>query len=102
MAEKVQQRICIKFYPKLSDTCAETYAKLKKVYGEDSMSSTRVYELFKRFQHGSENIENEDFKTLTVVKTSKMRVYLCAKVIKSIFVNYPKSAPLAMIRFSPF
>ncbi|GBM05209.1 hypothetical protein AVEN_181604-1 [Araneus ventricosus] len=64
MTEKIAQRICIKFRQKLRDTCGETYAKLKKVYGEDCMSHTRVYELFKRFQHDRENVESNDFQNI--------------------------------------
>ncbi|GBM29326.1 hypothetical protein AVEN_2832-1 [Araneus ventricosus] len=45
----------------LGDTCGETYAKLKEVYGEDSMSRTRVNELFKCLQYDR---EKDDFQNI--------------------------------------
>ncbi|GBM98171.1 hypothetical protein AVEN_114493-1 [Araneus ventricosus] len=64
MAQKIEQRICIKFCQKLSDTCGETYAKLKKVTVENCISRTIVYDLFNSFQHGRENVNSDDFQNI--------------------------------------
>lgn len=83
MTEKVEQRICIKFCQKLGDTCAETYAKLQKVYGEECMSRTRVYDWFKRFQDGRQNV-NSDARSgrPTTSRTNKNIADVCAAVLK--------------------
>ncbi|GBN32871.1 hypothetical protein AVEN_122537-1 [Araneus ventricosus] len=51
------------------------------------MSRTRLYELFTHFQHGHENVEMDDFQTLTYVKISKMFVQLCMNHMKSVLVS---------------
>lgn len=34
---------------------------MKKVYGDDCLSRTRVYEWFKRFQEGRKNIRDDEY-----------------------------------------
>ncbi|XP_014480147.1 PREDICTED: putative uncharacterized protein FLJ37770 [Dinoponera quadriceps] len=53
----MDQRICIKF-------CVKKYNKvcemLIKAYGKSAMSKTRVYEWYKRFQDGREDVEDDE------------------------------------------
>ena len=53
----IEQRINIKFCVKLGKTATETLKMLRDVYGDSSMSRTRVFEWHKRFVEGRE----EDF-----------------------------------------
>ncbi|GBN65818.1 hypothetical protein AVEN_242046-1 [Araneus ventricosus] len=102
MAEKVKQSICIKFSRKLGNTCDDIYARLKKVYGEDGVSRTRVYELFKRFQHGRENVERDDFQTIDKSQNIRDVRLALSETTESLFLSYLKSAALDMVLFSPF
>jgi len=52
----VEQRVNVKFCVKLSKSAKETYDLLKKVYGDECLSRTRVFEWFKRFKEGTEEI----------------------------------------------
>ncbi|GBL95440.1 hypothetical protein AVEN_154830-1 [Araneus ventricosus] len=49
----------------------KTYAKLKKVYREDCMTLTGIYKLFNCFQHGRENVENDDFQSIHKCQNQK-------------------------------
>ena len=46
--------------PKVGETCKGTFEKLQKVYKEDCMSRTQVYEWFKRFKDGRESVESDE------------------------------------------
>jgi [histone H3]-lysine36 N-dimethyltransferase SETMAR len=59
MSEKVEQRVCIKFCQRLGDTAALVYEKLRKVYGDDTMSQAQVYYWFKRFKDGREEVASD-------------------------------------------
>lgn len=53
MAESIEQRIFIRFRQKLG------YTKRQKVYGDQCMSRTWVYEWSKRFQDGHQNVVSD-------------------------------------------
>ncbi|XP_077971313.1 protein GVQW3-like [Styela clava] len=54
-----EQRINIKFCVKLGKTATETLQMLRDVYGDSSMSRTRVFEWHKRFVEGREDVEDD-------------------------------------------
>ena len=55
----MDQRICIKFCVKNEIKCNKVCEMLTKAYGESAMSKTRVYECYKRFQDGREDVEDD-------------------------------------------
>ncbi|EGI64099.1 FLJ37770-like protein [Acromyrmex echinatior] len=55
----IEQRIVVKFHVKLGKTASETYNLLKEVYGHECLSRARVFEWFKRFQDGREDVEGD-------------------------------------------
>lgn len=55
----VEQRIVVKFHVKLGKTATETYNLLKEVYGNECLSRARVFEWFKRFQDGREDVQDD-------------------------------------------
>ena len=52
----VEQHINVKFRVKLEKSATETYDLLKKVYGDECLSCTQVFEWFKRFKEGRKEI----------------------------------------------
>lgn len=56
----MEQRTNIKFCFKLGKSATETYEMIKKVYGEDAMSRSRVFEWFARFKAGRESTEDDE------------------------------------------
>ena len=52
----VEQRVNVKFCVKVGKSATETYDLLKKVYGDECLSRTQVFERFKRFKEGREEI----------------------------------------------
>ena len=59
MAEKEEQRICIRFCQRLGKTGTETYQMLQVAFGEEVMSRARVFEWFRRFKDGQDSIKSE-------------------------------------------
>jgi len=55
----MEQRANIKFCFKFGKTFTETFELLKKVYGDDCLSRTRVFEWYKRFQDDREALEDD-------------------------------------------
>ena len=55
----IEQRINIKLCVKLGKTATETLKMLRDVYGDSSMSRTRVFEWHKRFVEGREDVEDD-------------------------------------------
>ncbi|XP_025161989.1 uncharacterized protein LOC109503976 [Harpegnathos saltator] len=56
---KIEQRIVVKFHMKLGKCATETYLLLKEVYGNECLSRARVFEWFKHFQDGREDVEDD-------------------------------------------
>ena len=52
-------RMTIEQSVKLGKTATETLKMLRDVYGDSSMSRTRVFELHKRFMEGREDVEDD-------------------------------------------
>ncbi|GFT06949.1 protein GVQW3 [Trichonephila clavipes] len=55
----IEQRIVVKFHFKLGKTATETYNLLKEVYGGECLSRARVFEWFKRFKDGRQDVEDD-------------------------------------------
>jgi len=55
----VEQRANMKFCVQLGKSGTETYDLLKKVYGDECPSRTQVFEWFKRFKEGREEIGDD-------------------------------------------
>ena len=51
-----EQRVSAKFCVKLGKFVTETYDLLKKFYGDECLPRTQVFEWFKRFKEGREEI----------------------------------------------
>ena len=59
LSVNVEQRVNVKFCVKLGKSATEMYDLLKKVYGDECLSRTQVFEWFKRFKEGKEEIGND-------------------------------------------
>ena len=54
-----EQRVNMKFLFKLGKSTMETYLMLQQVYGDECLSRTQVFEWFKRFKEGREEIDED-------------------------------------------
>ena len=77
----VEQRVSVKFCVKLGKSSAETYDLLKKVYGDDCLSRTQVFEWFKKFKVGREGIGDDQNPGQKQTLTSKKSVKLFNKIV---------------------
>nr|XP_054933960.1 protein GVQW3-like [Dermacentor andersoni] len=59
MAERLEQRYCIKFCHKLGDNQVETISKIQTAFGDDAMSRTQLKEWYNRFKDGRTPVESE-------------------------------------------
>jgi len=55
----LEQCINVKFCVKLGNSATETYDLLKNVYSDECLSRTQVFEWFKRFKEGREEIGDD-------------------------------------------
>ena len=55
----VEQRINLKFLVRLGKTPTEALKLLQEVYGDDTMSRTRLFEWHRRFKEGREKVEDD-------------------------------------------
>ena len=53
-----EQRVNVKFLFKLGKSATETYLMLQLVYGDECLLCTQVFEWFKRFKNGREEIDD--------------------------------------------
>ncbi|GFU15108.1 HTH_48 domain-containing protein [Nephila pilipes] len=59
MAERTEQRYCIKFCQKLGYSQSQIIRKIQQVFGEDVIGVTQIKEWFNRFKNGRTSAENE-------------------------------------------
>jgi len=59
LSVNVEQCVDVIFCVKLRKSTTEMYDLLKKVYGDECLSHTQVFEWFKRFKGGREEIGDE-------------------------------------------
>jgi len=57
---KSEQRFDIEFRVKLKKSATKTFQLLTEAYGEDCMSTARVFEWHKRFSEDRENLKVDD------------------------------------------
>ena len=55
----IEQRINLKFLVRLGKTPTETFNSLQEVYGDATMSRTRIFEWHKRIREGREDVEDD-------------------------------------------
>ena len=60
LLKEMDQRICVKFCVKNEIKFIKVCKMLTKAYGESAMSKRRVYEWYKLFQDGCENVEDDE------------------------------------------
>ncbi|XP_054729334.1 protein GVQW3-like [Anastrepha obliqua] len=56
----MEQRANIKFCVKLGKTFSETYELMHKVYGDDCLARSNVYNWLKRFKNGREDLNDDE------------------------------------------
>ena len=54
----VEQQINLKFIVRFGKTPTEALKLLQEVYGDDTMSRTRLFEWHRRFEEGREEVED--------------------------------------------
>ena len=59
LSVNAEQHINVKFCVKLRKFTTETYHLLKKVHGDECLSRTQVFEWFKMFKEGREEIGDD-------------------------------------------
>nr|XP_015907422.1 uncharacterized protein LOC107439368 [Parasteatoda tepidariorum] len=59
MTERIEQRYCMKFCQKLSDSQSQTIRKIQQVFGEEAMGVTQIKERFNRFKDDRTSAESE-------------------------------------------
>lgn len=58
MDKNIEQRVCVKFCVSNEISCAKTLEMLKKTFGDSTMSKTQVYDWYKSFKEGREEVND--------------------------------------------
>jgi hypothetical protein len=59
LSVNVKTRASVKFCVKLGKSATQTYDLLNKIYGDECLTGTQVFEWFKRFIEGREEIGDD-------------------------------------------
>ena len=59
MAERFEQRYCIKFCQNLGETQAETVRKIQQAFLDEAMSATQIKEWYNKFKEGRTSVESD-------------------------------------------
>ena len=59
MAEKDEQRVCVKFCFKLGKTATETHQLLQQVYGDAALGRTQTFEWFGRLKESRDSVKDD-------------------------------------------
>ncbi|KAG8222661.1 hypothetical protein J437_LFUL003783 [Ladona fulva] len=59
MTGRLEQRYCIKFCQKQSDSQVETIRKIQTAFGDDAMGITQIKEWYNRFKDSCTSVESE-------------------------------------------
>ena len=79
----IEQRINIKFCVKLGKTATETLKILRDVYGDSSMSRTKVFEWHKRFVEGREEVEDDPKSGRPCTSTTDTNIEKVRQLVRS-------------------
>jgi len=61
MSDRTEQRICLRFCFRLGKTATEAHEILRKVFKEEALSRTQVFEWFARFKRGEMSVEDHPY-----------------------------------------
>ena len=83
----MEQCVNVKFCVKLENSATETYNLLKKVYGDECLSCTEVFEWFKdgREETGDDHCPGRPSTSKTDANIEKKSVKLFDKIVASAF-----------------
>ena len=79
----IEHRINIKFWDKLEKTATETLKTLRDVYGDSSMSRTRVFEWDKRFVEGRMDVEDDPKSGWRCTSTTDANIEKVQQLVRS-------------------
>jgi hypothetical protein len=79
---KIEQRVNIKFLVKLKKTATESFRMLNEVYGEECLSRARVFEWYKRFCSGREDVEDDDRPGRPTTSSTKENIEKIDQIIR--------------------
>ena len=79
----IEQRINIKFCVKLGKMATETLKMLLNVYGDSSVSRTRVFEWYKQFVEGREDVEDDPKSGRPCTSTTDTNIEKVRQLVRS-------------------
>ena len=79
----IEQRINIKFCVRLGKTATETLKMLRDVYGDSSISRTRVFKWHKPFMEGREDVEDDPKSGRPCTSTTDTNIEKVRQMVRS-------------------
>lgn len=82
LSAKAQQRVNIKFLTKLKKSATETYNLLTEIYGDQCLSRTQVFEWFKKFKEGREDVGDDPKSGRPSTARTRENVEKVARIVR--------------------
>ena len=82
MAERTDQRICIKSFFNLGKSCTETIGMIQKAFVDESMGITQIKKCYRRFKNGCTSVDSDSrsgWPSMTITPENIERVRLVIK-----------------------
>ena len=79
---KIEQRINLKFLVKLKKSATECYQLLKEVFGDNTLSRTRVFEWHRRFSEGREEVEDDERPGRPVTSRTEEKIQKVSEIVR--------------------
>ena len=79
----IEQRINLKFLVGIGKIPPETFNSLQEVYGNATMSRTRIFEWHKRFREGREDVEDDPRRGSTTTSRTNENVERVREKVRS-------------------
>ncbi|GBM63685.1 hypothetical protein AVEN_198690-1 [Araneus ventricosus] len=96
----MEQRINSKCLYKFGKSAGESYAMLKQVYGNDTVTLKTVYAWFKQFSDGRENVEDDHRSGQPTTAAYRYESRPFTSQIKWIFWNARRKKPQKSMKIS--
>ena len=81
MNKNIEQIVCLNTCVANGISCSNSQAMLQKYYGEAVLSKTRIYEFYKAFKDGRENVEDKSRSGKTSTSSTENNINQVKEII---------------------
>lgn len=91
-----EQRINLKFLVRLGKSPSDALRMLQEVYGDEAMSRSRVFEWYKRFKEGREDVEDDSRSGRPSTSRTADNVERVKQMVRGVLATRSDSQPACL------